>query len=373
MSQFVTAIGGEMELDLLALTHTEESAITWPFSNYQTVMSGRTAIKMILKTLEGSGTFLLPSYLCASILQPFKECSVQVAFYRINSDLSLDLDDLMYQVETLRPVGLLFINYFGFSVKTIEAEVLRKIGKRCLIIEDCVQGSLIEINEPTSEHVGHFVITSFRKYLPVPDGGLIVNRIGSSLPKLHPANGNFVRYRLLGKFLRHEYLHRDSGYLQLEDMYLRLFVTAENELDEDIPLEAMSQVSDKLLSMIDLADITIRRRQNFSFLLKAFKDDPQILSIGSPVLPELQFGVSPLAFPIHVNTGRRDALRQELITNRVFCSVHWYLPAEIQKDRFIGSCQLSQNILSLPIDQRYNEHDMEMLLDRLSKAWRNVI
>jgi dTDP-4-amino-4,6-dideoxygalactose transaminase len=372
MAQRVTPIGGEMELDLATLTQTDESAAILPFSSYQTVTSGRTAIKLILKTIEESGTFLLPSYLCASILQPFKECNVPVAFYRINDDLSIDLDDLMHRVDSVRPAGLLFIDYFGFPVKPIEAKALREIAERCLITEDCVQGSLIEANQPVIGQIGDFVITSFRKYLPVPDGGLIVNRTDHSLAQLPPATDASVRYRLLGKFLRHEFWHGNRDHPQLEETYLALFAAAESALDTAVPLEGMSRISHRVLGMVDLADAMAQRRRNFSFLSQAFAEEPQVRSIGRPVLTDLPSGVSPLAFPIRVATRKRDALRRELIAQAVFCPIHWHLPAEISETGFAGSCKLSQQILSLPIDQRYNDQDMKMLLDRLVRAWGKV-
>ena len=369
-------LGGEMELSLDMLCANEALGVSWPFESCQTVMSGRTALKLIAQKLEvrsnGERIVLLPAYVCPSVLQPFQEEGFSVGFYRIHADLTIDLDDLVHLVETVRPSGLLFINYFGFPVGQVVRETLCEIKERVWVIEDCAQGSLVEQRNPLVGQIGDFVITSFRKYLAVPDGGLVINRTDMALPPLPPARERFVRYRLLGKLLRYEFLQGNLDQPELEEMYLALFAAAESDLDTDVPLYAISRISERLLGMIDLSDAMAKRRRNFSFLLKAFVEEPRLQSIGSPVLTVLPPGVSPLAFPIRVAAKKRNALRRELIARQVFCPIHWHLPAEIQEGRFSESCQLSQQILSLPIDQRYEEEDIENLIDRVLQAWEAI-
>jgi dTDP-4-amino-4,6-dideoxygalactose transaminase len=300
------------------------------------------------------------------VLQPFREEGIILEFYRVLADLSIDLDAFVHLAETLRPSGLLFINYFGFPVDKASGKIIREIKQYCWVVEDCAQGSLIEQEEPIVGSIGSFVLTSFRKYLPVPDGGLFINRTEMTWPSLSPANNEFVRYRLLGKLLRHEFLQSYStNKVDLETAYLSLFAAAERQLDTSIPLQGISQTSQRLLGTIDLAEAMARRRRNYSFLLQAFLRDSRLRSIGSPVLADLPYGVSPLVFPIRTEGKRRNVLRQELMARRVFCPIHWDLPIEIQQDRFVEANQLSCQILGLPIDQRYNHQDMETLIDRL--------
>jgi len=363
-------LGGEMELNPEKLCTAEATEISWPFKSYHAVTTGRTGLKLIVQVLKkrSKRVVLLPAYLCPSVLQPFREESVAITFYQINEDLSIDLDSLMRQVGTLHPSGFLFINYFGFPVSEEIAEALCEIKERCWVIEDCAQGSLVEQDNPVVGRIGDFVVTSFRKYLPVPDGGLVINRTDAVLPSLSPAYGKFVRYRLLGKLLRHEFLQDKPHWPELEKVYLDLFAAAERKLDTGIPLQAISPISARIFNAIDLSEAMARRRRNFSLLLKAFVERPRLQSVGSPVLTDLLPGVSPLAFPIRVTSETRDALREELIRQQVFCPIHWYLPAEIQESRFPESYRLSSEILSLPIDQRYSERDMESLIDRLLRA-----
>ena len=42
-----------------------------------------------------------------------------------------------------------------------------------------------------------------------------------------------------------------------------------------------------------------------------------------------------------------------LIKNKVYCPVHWILPEEIDKKEFKDSLNISERILTIPIDQKY--------------------
>ena len=79
-----------------------------------------------------------------------------------------------------------------------------------------------------------------------------------------------------------------------------------------------------------------------------------------------------MVFPIRTAKGRRDALRRQLMAQRVFWPVHWSLPREIGVSEFSESHELSSRILGLPIDQRYGEEDMQTLVDRLIVAWEKT-
>lgn len=367
-----------MELSLEALCGLEGDDLDWPFRSYQTVTSARTGLKMIAQILKasGGGPVLLPAYLCSSMIQPFREAGVPVDYYKVSRNLTIDLNDLNRLVEDVRPSGLLFVNYFGFPVNKQEAKTLSQTKERCWVIEDCAQGSLIEQGSPVVGAIGHFALTSFRKYLPVPDGGLLINNTDMVLPQLPPASGSFVRRKLLGRLLRHEYFHGGMADPELEQAYLTLFNSAEKELDIQIPLHAMSSVAGRILGKIDLPSVMGQRRRNYAFLLRAFAENPQLQAIGTPILNSLPSGVSPLVFPLRVSSERRDGLRRKLVNLRVFCPVHWPWPAAIADDHFDDHFKeerdLSDHMLGLPIDQRYDEADMRSMIDRLLQAWELI-
>ncbi|MEH2114739.1 DegT/DnrJ/EryC1/StrS family aminotransferase [Nostoc sp.] len=231
---------------------------------------------------------------------------------------------------------------------------------------------MIESTHPVVGKIGHFSLTSFRKYLPLPDGGLVNNNTEYTLAYLPPTLSEFVRYRLLGKLLRYEFIHDNLNSPKLEELYLNLFATAEKELDAQTPMQGMSKISQDLLKRLNLSNAMEKRRSNFLFILQAFAEIPKLQSIGIPLITELPEEVSPLAFPIRVRTEKREQVRSELQSQKVFCPIHWHLPQAVQETQFPEAYQISKEILSLPIDQRYNNNDMNCLIDQLLAASQNL-
>ena len=71
-------------------------------------------------------------------------------------------------------------------------------------------------------------------------------------------------------------------------------------------------------------------------------------------------GTVPLVYPYYVDNGAR--LRQYLIDHQVFCARYWPNVLEWCKPED-WEYQLAENLVCLPIDQRYDEEDMKKILD----------
>ena len=359
-------IGGEMEIHPGALWGSIHSHAFMTDKRYLPVQSGRTALLMALQAVRRRNkkkrmTAVLPSYLCPSVVKPFRQEGFETHFFAIEPDLNINEQSLGRAIETHNPEVLLFINYFGFPVSKSAAAILKARNAGCFLIEDCAQGSLIGQRSPAVGTLGDFLITSFRKYLPVPDGGLLVNRAGFPLPRLCPRRSGFADRMFLGKLLRDFFLERSRKSGGLEKLYLRLFSEAEGELEKPLRVEPMSLITFELVRRIDFDAANRRRRENFQFLLQAFGMNPKLNGLGKPLFTSLPRNVSPLAFPILVSDGRRDSVRADLAKQGVFCPVHWHLPTDVKANDFPASHRLSKSILSIPIDQRYTVEDMERM------------
>jgi dTDP-4-amino-4,6-dideoxygalactose transaminase len=356
-------IGGEMEIHPGALWGNILSHEFMADEQYVPVQSGRAALLLALQAIRRRNkkkrlTAVLPSYLCPSILKPFQQEGFETHFFAIESDLNVNEQSLGRAVETQKPEVLLFINYFGFPVSESVAAILKARNVGCCLIEDCAQGSLLGPRSPMVGNLGDFLITSLRKYLPVPDGGFLVNRAGFPLPQLCPRRSRFADRMFLGKLLRGFYLESSGESGGLEKLYLSFFSEAEEELEKPIHVEPMSHISFELVHRIDFDAANRRRRENFQFLLQAFGSNSKLKVLGKPLFTSLPRNVSPLAFPILVSDGRRDSVRADLIKRGVFCPVHWHLPPDVNSNDFPASHRLSKSILSIPIDQRYTIGDM---------------
>ena len=353
-------IGGVFELDLAAVLEAQDAPARFPEA--QAVTSGRTALAILVE--ETPGPWLLPAYLCDSVLQPLRQAGVPFDFYPVGGDLRPRLDELERSVESQSPAVVLVIDYFGFPPSPEDGGRLRALREACLVVEDCVQGSLVELPDAAGGAIGDAAFTSFRKYLPVPDGGLLTG----VRPRQLPPAGASLRQRLLGQLLRGAWVSGEAEGPDAEATFLGLLEAGEAALDDELPFEATSRLSERLIAGLDLAEAASRRRANFGVLLEALEGSEAV----TPLLRDLRAGVSPLALPVRVGGGRRDALRAELVRRRVFCPVHWPLPPEIDEARFPEEHRLASEMLGLPLDQRYGTADMRHLADELEAAWRDT-
>ncbi len=350
-------IGGAFELDTQTVLSLEDAPRRFP--DAQSVTSGRVALALVAE--RAPGIWLLPAYICDTALQPLQRAGIEIEFYAVGADLRPRLDELERAVEEQSPAAVLVVDYFGFPPP--EAERLGALRGRTLVVEDCVHGALLELPDHAGGRIGDVAFTAFRKYLPLPDGGVL---LGVEPRELPPAAGPGVRARLLGQLLRGSAIAGELGYDETEPIFLDLLRTGEDAL-ADPELTGTSTVSERLLATIDLAASAEQRRANYAALLDAL---PAPLE---PLFGELPAGVSPLLLSVTVPEGRRDALRAALIRRRVYCPVHWApLPPEIDPERFPDEHRLSREILGLPIDQRYEPADMQRLARQLAQAWREL-
>lgn len=355
-------IGGEFEFEPSVFENAARNIYS-RFQDHCFSISGRVGIRVILQSLKKKKKFLLPSYLCDSIVQPFKQEGVTIKFYPVKNNLNINISHLNKLISSFKPDGILFVNYFGFPPNKNEKEFLLKIKEKLTVIEDCTHGSLLETKTPLVGDVGHYVVTSFRKYLPVPDGALVINKTKDKLRLLKYSESIFFSKRLLAKIIRTEFIKNRKSYL--EYLYLKLFREAEEFLDSFNKIISMSNFSKQILIRLNFQNIMERRRHNFLFILKEFLNNKQLKKIGSPLYNKLPDKVSPFLFPVRVLSGKRDQLQKKLRENNIFCPIIWPVYKGLQLNGFEDSFELSQNILCFPIDQRYLKKDMEYIINKL--------
>lgn len=151
---------------------------TRQFNNYVfgitklSLSSGRDALNYIIETLKFSNDdeIHLPSYLCKKVLKPFKN-KTNVVFYKINKDLSIDIDDIRSKVSE-HTKAILVIHYFGYCQNMYDFWHIQK-NSFFVIIKDVVQSFLSKYNGSVLGHCGDISISSYRKWVPVPDGCLL--------------------------------------------------------------------------------------------------------------------------------------------------------------------------------------------------------
>ena len=364
MSKSKKSIGSEFGLSFKNITDKENELDKFLADCKRGLLlsSGRDSIYYILSLIQriNFNRILLPSYLCSDILKPLKELGFVYKYYRVKGDLKIDKLDLENKLR--QRVGALFlIHYFGFPQQDLQEIKDICQNKEVLLIEDCAQSFLSKINGKPLGSRANFFFNSFRKILPVADGSFLginedVEPVGVVESKLHQ---EYIEKRKKAMEMKKEYLQNPE---QVDRYYFKQsFVEASLLLDKYKKPAPMSDFSKKLIQKFDYQKIISQRRANFLYLVKRLEK----LEKAKPLFRELKEEVCPLGFPIVCE--ERDFLKQKLIENNIYPPTHWNLPQEINKEEFRESWQLSKNILTLPLDQRYKEEDMERIANVLEE------
>lgn len=328
--------------------------------------SGRAAIKWALQALRQvdpvRATCLLPAYLCSSVVQPFKEAGVNVIFYRVDDRLQVDLDDLHTRIGP-DVLAVLVIHYFGFPQSDTVFDVIASTKRQIYVIEDATHAWLSRSTDGrlVGER-GTITVYSPRKFFPVPDGGIAIVEENSRALNVDvsPTDWGFALQRTTGLLLR--WLFGKTRLALLNRLAFSFLRRAEHKLDTAVWISEASWISRRVLLNLEFDVAAERRRQNYRILSEG------VLERRLPVQPlykDLLAGVTPLGFPLLCK--RRDALRQFLIERRVYTSIHWLLPREQGIGNFGHLVTLSEQILTLPVDQRYGRDDMEYILTCLNE------
>ncbi len=312
-------IGGYFELELSCdidnMPHKDEVLLN----------SGRNALEYILRCINKVKKIYVPYYTCDAVLQPLERLKVPFQYYHVDDNLRI-ADDI--------PIGddeyLIYTNYYGVMDAYV-FELSKKYGKK-LIIDDAQA-----LYAPSID--GCWQIFSPRKFVGVPDGGIAVTNGVECIADL-PYDESYDRCSHLLK--RHD-LVPSEGYLDFKQNSLKLSQTS---------LASMSLLTRAMLKSIDFNNVKKRRNDNFRIIHNAMEMTNEFR------IPGMDTFECPMVYPYR--TSMRD-LRKKLIENQIFVATYWPNVLEWCKEADV-EYQLTSNTVCIPIDQRYNQEDMNRII-----------
>ncbi|MHB1099937.1 MAG: hypothetical protein ACYCZR_10320 [Burkholderiales bacterium] len=342
-------IGGEIEIvpEFLA-GQIQYPAPSLPKHHVLRLSTGRSALGIALQEIirrGGKRNAWLPAYICSSVVSVFRRMGFELNYYPVGCNLAAPkFPENMASGDTF-----LYVHYFGKKNHAAIGWLEQTDNfENCHVIEDCVQASL---NSNVGDK-GNFAITSYRKFLPQPDGALL----GSDAPlemEADEPDEAFVSAKFLGKLLRYQ-----TGQ---EEFYLSLFTESENRLENDSKPRRISRLSEFMMQRTDLVKIAQKRCRNWTALSKRINSSFSGQGVAS-IYSNIEEGEVPLGFPIRIANGKRDALRRHLAEKRIYCPVHWELPHLQGNDEWREELDLSRSTLTLPIDQRIGEEHLHYMV-----------
>lgn len=292
--------------------------------------SGRAALRAALVSADIKHV-LLPAYICDSVIQAIVDAGAGVETYRLDNSLCpIDCPNSLPEKS-----ALLYVNYFGLCEANV-THLLEKIPGNQLIIDN---------SQALFSQSANVLATIYspRKFVGVPDGGLLVaSGVKVNVPE-YEDTGTLARVRPL--LLRMAYTAKD-GYPE--------YLKSEKAFNDTKPLK-MSRLSKRILNSIDMVAVKSQRRENF--LMLAARLDKINLNKW-----ELDSESVPLCYPLVVGWDV-ERLKKSLVDKGIYIPTYWPEVKPRATDgvehRLINFC------LAIPCDQRYSLDQMSYLADEI--------
>ena len=291
--------------------------------------SGSSALLFFLNHNNLKNVYV-PYFTCKNVIETVEKARKNIIFYNLLDSLKPNLDANLFRENDL----LVYNNYFGLNLENVE--IVQKQYNNVII--DSAQSFFYKPPKAFN------AFNSIRKFFGVPDGGFLLTKAGSEMVldynklKRTPYNVSHLINRL-------EYGAQEA---------YSLFQESE-QLISDYQVGKVSRLTTHIMASIDLEFIKKRRISNFKTLhakLKAFNKFHISNNLDGQV---------PMCYPLLIDNG--ENLKRHLIKLNIFVPTYW---PDISHT-FIAKCKLEynlvQNLVCLPIDQRYSIKEMNYMLE----------
>ena len=313
-------IGGDLGLELFKKGEYHENALR--------LNSVRNAIALIMQE-RGYQKLWIPQYLCSSVRKMLGKNGLEYGYYSISREFLPVFEKHLPSDE-----AILIVNYFG----QLDNEKLQELKQRYQnMIVDNTHAFFQKPPENTD------TVYTCRKYFGVPDGAYAY---------------------IEGGCKKYDELETDKSYMRMEHILGRFENTASDfykiftdndHLLEHVPILKMSRLTKNLLNAIDYEETLRKRKTNFEILERDLAD--------INLIRVRNFG-GYYMYPLLLENGH--VIKQRLIQEKIYVPTLWpNVLEETEPDKW--EYALANNLVLLPIDQRYSSADMNYILDILKQ------
>lgn len=306
-------IGGYIELDRYnnELLHHEGIALN----------CGRNCLVYLIEA-RNIKTIWLPYFLCDSVSNVCNKYNVKIKYYHINfdwtiEDISLDYDEYLY-----------IVNFYGQLTSEYISGLVNKYQR---VIVDNAQAYF---EHPVS---GVDTIYTCRKFFGVSDGAFLFSDL--KLDRSISVDESYERIKfVLGRF------EKSAGVFYKE-------ASENNALFDNEPIKIMSKLTRNLLCGIDYERVRKIRSENFSYL------NEKLAHINKLNVKNVE---GAFMYPLMIDNAQE--VKKRLLENKIYIPTLWPSVLEdVPKDWW--EYKLANNVLPLPVDQRYGVEDMEFMVN----------
>jgi dTDP-4-amino-4,6-dideoxygalactose transaminase len=342
---------------------------------------GRVAVWHAVKMLglRQDEYVLMPSYHCSVEVEAAVQAGVGVRFYKVDGNMDADLDDMEEKI-CRNTKAVFVIHYFGFPQRIFEIEGLCK-SRGLYLMEDCAHALLSSCEGRYLGTIGDFGVLSMQKFLPVPNGGVLLmnnEALRRSFASI-PPNRRSVARTLLLSVLRNLEANKERTYEVVRLCLLNplrallrvlkggsdLGIVNVASVDFNVGMVnlGMSEISRKILERIDVGNMVAIRRENYEYLLGLISPQPNVRIC----FPELYQGVCPYFMAVEVQDNRdvHGRLKERGVSSFIFGE---FLHERLPETGFDEARGLSRKIIALPIHQDLGRRELEYVAQALRCA-----
>ena len=321
----------------------------WLSDRYQlfsTATAGFLALKSLFPQRSTKPLRIhVPSFYCMSVVSKLQTV-FEVCWYR---DLPNESTPDFNTLKALPGDLVIAVNFFGIR-RQQPWQYWQKEHPHAILIED-------HTHDPFSlwakNSKANYAIASLHKTLPIPDGGILWSPQHLDLPKPWGKQSPGAALRLMSMILKRAYL---QGLAVNKEDYLSLSRDGQNKLD-DPTNSVISVFTANTLKFLDVESLRQKRGANIRKFSDLTKNKPN--PYWKPLFNHWERDIVPFNAIILCQSKRvRDALQKYLISHNIFAPIHWKQPYEGVSSKDLKAIALSEQILTIPMDWRYNADDI---------------
>jgi len=332
--------------------------------------SGRGSIEYLIDIIgfQDNEYVLLPAFVAEGLIRPFKRKKIKFLFYKSNSELIPDTDDIKELLNEFKVKLIVVIHYFGYPQNI---KLIRDFtdNRNILILEDCAQALFsCNGNGILLGTEGDFAVFSLPKFLPVPDGSFIIVN-----------NSEYMHGKI--KY-RKSLLHFFSVISMIIYLYLKTFHV--NKMQGGLsgvinPILLLLQIvyyysTNYANNPVKISGYTLKNLQKFNYEKFISKRQNNILNIFKlQTLPFWKF------LPVNINkinlTGipliakNRKEIIRKLKNNKIEVLTYtkrWNFFSENEKSRCENEMKFYDEHFLLPVSENITEESFEKYFKTLT-------
>ncbi|MFW5982886.1 MAG: hypothetical protein ACOCQ4_00145 [bacterium] len=300
------------------------------FKDVVTTFMGRDAISYLLSKLENKNlekNVLLPAYVCKEVIIEFQKREFNIYYYEIDDSFNIKEDYIVELIKNTNSFLFYHVIYFGILTQKRIGLIskLKNLFNNIFILEDRAHFLSDDVTLTESDAF----IFSFRKLLPIPEGGGLLIKSDYSKPKYSAKlKANVFPFLItLKRFI-----------LGHNDKFKRSKLESKEKTNTIMP---MSKLSKNYLKRFNY-EIEVSNRHNLFNNWLIYSEKFGI----KPVFKEANILDIPQGFPIYVNNAQK--IQNYLRKEGYYLKRHWKLDVSF-KNIAPDSYNLSTMVITLPI------------------------